>query len=153
MKAQRVVRRRGSHIFYTAGSQMAMRLSALRTGRPEDSWYSFLLEAESTPGLYWEIFHWIDESTYTPWTLYCDMTSESRNSSFLGNGSVNTVPRKRTHAEIEERCFLWSAPRALLRNGAVNTSLQQWINTQQWRKRCFLWGGSPQGYITRISHR
>jgi hypothetical protein len=30
----RVVRRRGSHIFYTIGSQMAVRLSALRTGRP-----------------------------------------------------------------------------------------------------------------------
>jgi hypothetical protein len=35
---------------------MAVSLSALRAGRPlsppqEDSWYSFLLEAESTPGL------------------------------------------------------------------------------------------------------
>jgi hypothetical protein len=32
---------------------MAVRLSALRAGRAfpqEDSWYSFLLEAESTPG-------------------------------------------------------------------------------------------------------
>jgi hypothetical protein len=28
------VRRRGSHIFYTIGSQMAVRLSALRAGRP-----------------------------------------------------------------------------------------------------------------------
>jgi hypothetical protein len=31
----------------------ALRMSALRAGRPlpqEDSWYSFLLEAESTPG-------------------------------------------------------------------------------------------------------
>jgi hypothetical protein len=34
MKAQRVVRRRGSHIFYTIVSQMAVRLSALRAGRP-----------------------------------------------------------------------------------------------------------------------
>jgi hypothetical protein len=35
------------------GPEMAMRLSALRAGHPipqEDSWYSFLLEAESTPG-------------------------------------------------------------------------------------------------------
>jgi hypothetical protein len=35
------------------GTQMAVRLSALRAGRPlpkEDSWYSFLLEAELTPG-------------------------------------------------------------------------------------------------------
>jgi hypothetical protein len=45
------------------------------------------------------------------------MTPESRYSSLLGNGWVNTFPRKRT---IEERCFLRSAPRALLRNGAVN---------------------------------
>jgi hypothetical protein len=34
---------------------MVVRLSAPRAGRPlspqEDSWYSFLLEAESTPGL------------------------------------------------------------------------------------------------------
>jgi hypothetical protein len=34
MEAHRVVRYRGSHIFYTVGSQMAMRLSALRAGRP-----------------------------------------------------------------------------------------------------------------------
>jgi hypothetical protein len=34
MKAHRVVRRRGSHIFYTIGSQMAVRLSAPRAGRP-----------------------------------------------------------------------------------------------------------------------
>jgi hypothetical protein len=33
-KAHRVVRRRGSHIFYTIGSQMAVRMSALGTGRP-----------------------------------------------------------------------------------------------------------------------
>jgi hypothetical protein len=37
----------------TFGSQMAARLSAMRAGRflsQENSWYSFLLEAESTPG-------------------------------------------------------------------------------------------------------
>jgi hypothetical protein len=45
------VRDRGSHIFHTIGSQMALKLSALRAGRPyppppqEDSWYSFLLDA------------------------------------------------------------------------------------------------------------
>jgi hypothetical protein len=48
------VRCRGSQIFYTIGSQMAEILTALRAGRSpyapqEDSWYSFLLEAESTP--------------------------------------------------------------------------------------------------------
>jgi hypothetical protein len=52
-QAHRVVRRRGCHIFQTVGSQMAVR-SALRAGHPlplqEDSWYPFLLEAESTPG-------------------------------------------------------------------------------------------------------
>jgi hypothetical protein len=40
-------------MFYTIGSQMAARLSFLRAGRAlpqEDSQYSFLLEAESTPG-------------------------------------------------------------------------------------------------------
>jgi hypothetical protein len=40
-------------MFETIGSQMAVMLSALRAGWPrftcqEDSWYSFLLEAEST---------------------------------------------------------------------------------------------------------
>jgi hypothetical protein len=35
------------------------------------------------------------------------MTPESRNSSLLGNGSVNVFPRKRT---TEDRCFLWFAP-------------------------------------------
>jgi hypothetical protein len=44
----RVVRRRGSHIFYTIGSQMAVSLSALRP--QEHSWDSFLLGAETTPG-------------------------------------------------------------------------------------------------------
>jgi hypothetical protein len=47
------MRRRDSHIFLTIASQMAVRLSALCAGRPyaeEDSWYSFLLETESTPG-------------------------------------------------------------------------------------------------------
>jgi hypothetical protein len=39
------------------------------------------------------------------------------------------APKKRhgdwTLATIEERRFLWSAPRSLLRSGAVNKSLQQ----------------------------
>jgi hypothetical protein len=43
----------------------------------------------------------------------------------LGNGSVNTIPRKRTRVTIEERCFLRTAPRTLLRNGVENISLQQ----------------------------
>jgi hypothetical protein len=34
VETHRVVRRRGSHIFKTVGSQMAVRLSALRAGRP-----------------------------------------------------------------------------------------------------------------------
>jgi hypothetical protein len=34
MEAHRVVRRRGSHVFQTIGSQMAVRLPALRAGRP-----------------------------------------------------------------------------------------------------------------------
>jgi hypothetical protein len=50
----KVMKRRDSHIFHTIGSEMAVRLSALRSGRPllsqEDTSYSFLLEAESTPG-------------------------------------------------------------------------------------------------------
>jgi hypothetical protein len=50
------------------------------------------------------------------------MTPKSRNSLLLGNSSVNTFPRKRTRATIEELCFLFSAPLSLLRNGAVNIS-------------------------------
>jgi hypothetical protein len=52
----RTVRSRGSHIFKTFGSHMAVRLSVLRTGRTlptpphEDSWYAFRFEAESTTG-------------------------------------------------------------------------------------------------------
>jgi hypothetical protein len=34
MESHRVARRRGSHIFWTVGSQMAMKLSALCAGRP-----------------------------------------------------------------------------------------------------------------------
>jgi hypothetical protein len=34
MEAHRVVRRRGSHVFQTIGSQMTVRLSALHTGCP-----------------------------------------------------------------------------------------------------------------------
>jgi hypothetical protein len=53
VEADKVVRYRGSHIFYTIVSQMAVRLSqpyATAALYPqEDSWYSFLLEAESIP--------------------------------------------------------------------------------------------------------
>jgi hypothetical protein len=45
-------RLRLSH-FQTFGSQMHAKLSAIRAGRflpQEDLWYSFLLEAESSPG-------------------------------------------------------------------------------------------------------
>jgi hypothetical protein len=38
--------------------------------------------------------------------IYCDLTPYSRNSSLLGNGSVNTFPWNRTRATIEELCFL-----------------------------------------------
>jgi hypothetical protein len=52
VEAHRMVRRRDSHIYYKIGSQMAVKLSTLNVGRPlhhqEDSWYSFLLEAESS---------------------------------------------------------------------------------------------------------
>jgi hypothetical protein len=34
LEVHRIVRRRGSHIFWTVNSQMAVRLSALRAGRP-----------------------------------------------------------------------------------------------------------------------
>jgi hypothetical protein len=34
VKARKVVRRRGSHIFYTISSQMAVRMSDLCAGRP-----------------------------------------------------------------------------------------------------------------------
>jgi hypothetical protein len=55
-EARWVVRRRGSYIFYTNGSQIAARLSALFSIRlaalypEEDSWYTFLLEPGSNPG-------------------------------------------------------------------------------------------------------
>jgi hypothetical protein len=44
VEAHRIVRRRGSHIFLTTGSQMAMRFSALRAGR--------LLAPKKIPGTY-----------------------------------------------------------------------------------------------------
>jgi hypothetical protein len=34
VRAHRIVRRRGSHIFQTIGPQMTVKLSALRAGRP-----------------------------------------------------------------------------------------------------------------------
>jgi hypothetical protein len=52
LEAHRVVTSRGSDIFYKIGSQMTVRLSALGPAvlyPQEDSWYSFLSEAESTP--------------------------------------------------------------------------------------------------------
>jgi hypothetical protein len=48
-----VVRRRGSHIFYTIGSQIMAKLSASRSGRAlslrEYSWHSFLLRGLLNP--------------------------------------------------------------------------------------------------------
>jgi hypothetical protein len=53
--AYRIVSCRGLHVFKTIGLQMAVSLSALRTGPtllPTNIfWYSFLLEAESTSGI------------------------------------------------------------------------------------------------------
>jgi hypothetical protein len=59
------------------------------------------------------------------------MKLESQNSSLPGNGSLNTFPQKQTHATTEVWCFMWSAPGAMLHSVPLNTSLQQWINTQQ----------------------
>jgi hypothetical protein len=54
MEAHGVVGRRGSHIFYTIGSQMAVRLSALRTGHPllpgKIPGTHFCYRASRTPG-------------------------------------------------------------------------------------------------------
>jgi hypothetical protein len=53
MEPHRVARLRRSHIIYTIGSQLAVRLSALLASYSyplDDSRYSFLLEAESTSG-------------------------------------------------------------------------------------------------------
>jgi hypothetical protein len=50
-----IVRCWGSHIFWTVVSRMTVRLWALRCGLSllqEDSWYLFLLEAGSIPGLW-----------------------------------------------------------------------------------------------------
>jgi hypothetical protein len=56
VEAYRVVRCLGIHIFWTIVSQMTARLSALRTGlalpHRKMFWYSFLLEAQSTPRSY-----------------------------------------------------------------------------------------------------
>jgi hypothetical protein len=48
-EGHRVVKCQGSHIFYTIGSQMAVRLSALLACRPLPPG-KFLIQAESTPG-------------------------------------------------------------------------------------------------------
>jgi hypothetical protein len=51
MDTYRVVTCQGFHIFKTPGSELALRLSALYALYPlEYSWYSFLLQAEWTPG-------------------------------------------------------------------------------------------------------
>jgi hypothetical protein len=55
IKGRKVVRRRGSHIFIVSRLTDGGEVVSL-TRRPavlypqEDSWYSFVLEAESTPG-------------------------------------------------------------------------------------------------------
>jgi hypothetical protein len=56
VKAHRVVRRRGSHIFSRQSAHSGGKVVSLTCRPPftpqEDSRYSFLLEAESTPGPY-----------------------------------------------------------------------------------------------------
>jgi hypothetical protein len=57
MEAHTVVRRRGAHIFWTIGSQMAVRLSALHAGCPlppqEDYWYSFVRGWVNSRAIVW----------------------------------------------------------------------------------------------------
>jgi hypothetical protein len=60
------------------------------------------------------------------------MTPESRNNSLLGKGSVNTLPRTRTRATIEDRCFLCSAPRSLLRNRTPQTQIKRIQTSMPW---------------------
>jgi hypothetical protein len=62
---------------------------------------------------------------------YCDIKPESRNSSLLGNDSVNIFPPKWTHTTREEFVS------------------KQRIGKQNNRLLCFLWG-PPRKYITRI---
>jgi hypothetical protein len=53
------------------------------------------------------------------------MMSESRNSSLLGNGSVNTLPWMRTRATIlvEERCFLWCISAAVNQHTTIEEAV------------------------------
>jgi hypothetical protein len=80
------------------------------------------------------------------------MTPESRKNSFLGNGSTNTFPRKRTRATIKERYFLRSPPRALLPNREENSPLQQSINQQETTEEAvFSMCADPKLYSEELS--
>jgi hypothetical protein len=75
MKAHRVLRRRGSHIFsdnrLTHGGKVVSLMRRQPFTHQEDSWYSFLLEAEPITGLYcgwkdmviWKKIHFIGNRT------------------------------------------------------------------------------------------
>jgi hypothetical protein len=78
-----------------------------------------------------------------------DMTPESRNISLLSNGSVDIFPRKRARATIEEQCFLWFAPRALLGSGVLNTHPAA-VNQHSTAEEAVFSVDPPRGYIMRI---
>jgi hypothetical protein len=59
MEAHRVVRRRGFHIFKKIGSQIAVRLSALRAGRP--------LLPKKIPGTHLFFFNWYIGGVKSNW--------------------------------------------------------------------------------------
>jgi hypothetical protein len=64
---------------------------------------------------------------------YYDMMLESRNSSLLDNGLVNIFPWKRTHATVEERCFLWR----------ISAAVNQYATIQE---AVFSLGAAPRLY-------
>jgi hypothetical protein len=74
------------------------------------------------------------------------MTPESRNTSLLGNGSLNTFPRKRKLATIQERCvFVLSA--ALFATQRCGKHISEGVNQHATTEEAvFSVGAAPRLY-------
>jgi hypothetical protein len=124
VETHKVVRRRGSHIFYITASQGAVRLSFLWAGRQlftlqEDSWYSFLLEADSFPASQcgWkDCANWKKWQESNPWPSGVQHSAPPSNIQIIANNTI-----EKTHILLIEFILKSLNPISRSSSGGIHT--------------------------------